>query len=87
MRIWSAGCSSGEEPFSVAMLLLEQVPDLDRRDVQILATDISSRMLAKAREGVYTQQALSGVPPMLLRKYFTVFTPRHRGWRIGSTTT
>ncbi len=71
VRIWSAGCSSGEEPFSVAMLLLEQVPDLDRRDVQILATDISSRMLAKAREGVYTQQALSGVPPMLLRKYFT----------------
>ena len=71
VQIWSAGCSSGEEPFSVAMLLLEQVPDLEPRDVQILATDISSRMLAKARQGVYAPQALSGVPPPLLRKYFT----------------
>ncbi len=71
VQIWSAGCSSGEEPFSVAMLLLEQVPELDPQNVQILATDISSRMLARAREGVYTQQALNGVPPMLLRKYFT----------------
>ncbi len=71
VQIWSAGCSSGEEPFSVAMLLLEQVPELNPQNVQILATDISSRMLAKARQGVYTRQALSGVPATLLQKYFT----------------
>ena len=84
VQIWSAGCSSGEEAFSVAMLLLEQTPDLDGRDVEILATDISSRMLAKAREGVYTQQTLSGVPPPLLRKYFTrIRSAPSRAYRIN----
>ena len=84
VRIWSAGCSSGEEPFSVAMLLLEQVPELDPQNVQILATDISARMLARARDGVYTQQALSGVPPTLLRKYFTrIDTAPSRVYRIN----
>ena len=84
VQIWSAGCSSGEEPFSVAMLLLEQVPDLEPRDVQILATDISSRMLAKARQGVYAPQALSGVPPPLLRKYFTrIHSAPARAYRIN----
>ena len=84
VQIWSAGCSSGEEPFSAAMLLLEQVPDLDPRDVQILATDISSRMLAKAREGVYRPQALSGVPPPLLRKCFTrIHSGPSRAYRIN----
>jgi len=70
-RIWSAGCSSGEEPFSIAFLLREELPDSDLRDVRILATDISDRMLAKAREAVFERGALSDIPPRILGKYFT----------------
>lgn len=53
VRIWSAGCSSGEEPYSIAATLLSQMHDAHRFDVRILATDINSQMLARARAGVY----------------------------------
>lgn len=53
LRVWSAGCSSGEEPYSIAIHLQEQLPDLARWDARILATDLSTRMLARARAGVY----------------------------------
>lgn len=71
VRIWSAGCSSGEEPYSIGILLREELKDVDRRDTQILATDLSSAILAKAREAVYQSDTLSEVPQHLLRKYFT----------------
>ena len=71
MRFWSAGCSSGEEPFSLAMLLREELPGLDRQDVRILATDISVETLGKAREAVYDEEILKDVPALLLQKYFT----------------
>jgi len=47
IRIWSAGCSSGEEPYSIAVVLSEAIQDIGRRDVKILATDISDRMMEK----------------------------------------
>lgn len=71
IRIWSAGCSSGEEPFSIAILLKEEMPDIHRRDVRVLATDISRRMLEVARRAVYEEDALREVPPPLLKKYFS----------------
>jgi chemotaxis protein methyltransferase CheR len=71
IRIWSAGCSSGEEPYSIAIALREALSDIDRRDVRILATDISSRVLSKAREGIYEHQELRDVAPALVQKYFT----------------
>jgi chemotaxis protein methyltransferase CheR len=71
IRIWSAGCSSGEEPFSIAILLREEIPGIERMDVRVLATDISRRMLEIARKAEYQQEALKDVPPKLLRKYFT----------------
>ncbi len=77
MRFWSAGCSSGEEPFSIAMVLREELLDTDLRDVQILGTDISVRMLEKARDAIYEQKVLRDVSPHLLQKYFTPLDGRH----------
>ncbi len=73
MRFWTAACSSGEESFSLAMLLREHVYDIDRKDIKILATDISMRMLEKARDAVYTEELIRDVPPLLLQKYFVKF--------------
>lgn len=70
LRIWSAGCSSGEEPYTMAMLINESLDQLKGVDVRVLATDLSERMLEKARAGVYTSDVLSTVPPDLRRKYF-----------------
>jgi len=70
IRIWSAGCSSGEEPYSVAMLLRENITDIDHYDCRILATDICSRILDCARQGHYGNGALDHVPPQYIRKYF-----------------
>jgi chemotaxis protein methyltransferase CheR len=84
IRIWSAGCSSGEEPYSLAITLAESIPDIRHRDVRILATDISTKILAEAREAVYTQEVVLDVPAMLLSKYFTcVQTAPPRLYRVN----
>lgn len=70
LRIWSAGCSSGEEPFSIAILLADKLPAAVRRDIRILATDISTRMLTEARAAVYDEDVVRDVPPLLLQKHF-----------------
>jgi hypothetical protein len=75
LRFWSAACSSGEEPYTLAILLREHLPELDRKDVRILATDISRRMLDKALQAVYPQDAVDEVPAAY-RKYFTA---QHKG--------
>jgi chemotaxis protein methyltransferase CheR len=71
-RIWSAGCSSGEEPYSIAMLLHEEWSQIDLFNVRILATDISARILAKARAGEYEKEDMQGIPPAYLSKYFNL---------------
>jgi chemotaxis protein methyltransferase CheR len=71
VRIWSAGCSSGEEPYSIAMTLREHWPNMDRADVRILATDIDPAMVATARRGVYSAQQIGDDPPALLRRNAT----------------
>ena len=70
LRIWSAGCSTGEEPFSLAILLLENFPELVDWDVQILATDINKRSLRQAREGVYGERSLRMMEGPLRERYF-----------------
>jgi chemotaxis protein methyltransferase CheR len=80
IRVWSAGCSSGEEPYSIAMLLSEEWPPQDRYNVRILATDISDRILAKARTGEYEKENLQDIPDKFLPKYLTLV-------RSASTTT
>jgi chemotaxis protein methyltransferase CheR len=61
LRIWSAGCSTGQEPYTVAVSLLDQFPELKRWDFRILATDIDTNVIAKAATGVYPETELSGL--------------------------
>jgi chemotaxis protein methyltransferase CheR len=70
LRIWSAGCSTGEEAYSIAMLLTDLIPDPGPWDLHILATDINARALEKAREGVYTEWSFRGMPDPLRERYF-----------------
>jgi chemotaxis protein methyltransferase CheR len=71
-RLWSAGCSSGEEAYSMAMVLCEELGDAASFDLQILATDLSTRMLEAAAKGVYDADKVKDVPRALLMKYFKV---------------
>ncbi|MCC8987351.1 MAG: protein-glutamate O-methyltransferase CheR [Candidatus Contendobacter sp.] len=71
LTMWCAACSSGQEPFSVAMLLHEHFPTLVRGRLRIIATDLSNTILARAREGLYSQIEINrGLPAALLTKYF-----------------
>lgn len=69
VRIWSAGCSSGQEPYSAAMTLLALCPDAARHDIRILATDIDPNVIAQARAGVYPEAAVTEVPADLRRRF------------------
>jgi chemotaxis protein methyltransferase CheR len=62
LRVWSAGCSSGEEPYTIAAVLRHAIPSIARYDVRILATDIDTNILAKAASGEYSLDALAEVP-------------------------
>ena len=71
LRIWSAGCSSGQEPYSIAMLILDAAPELASLDTLILASDIDPRILEKAEAGVYAEQQITGVPEAYRSKFLT----------------
>ncbi len=70
IRIWSAGCSTGEEPYSLAITLKENLPANLHWDIQILATDIDSNVLAAASKGVYAEARVKDMPKKLLRDWF-----------------
>jgi chemotaxis protein methyltransferase CheR len=71
LRILSAGCASGEEPYSLAMCLRDAIPDLPRWDVRILALDMNRAMLAKAARGSYGAWSLRATPESIRDRYFT----------------
>ena len=71
IRIWVAGCSTGEEVYSIAISLLEELGDrINRLKVQIFATDIQERAVQHARTAIYTQAAVAGVSPARLKRFF-----------------
>ena len=69
-RIWSAGCSSGEEPYTIAMVLREQLGAEHAAAARVLATDISTRVLDRARAATYTTETLADVPRDLAGRHF-----------------
>jgi len=73
LRIWSAGCSTGEEPYSLAITALETLGQILPRPVEILATDLSDLALEKARNGTYRGRTLSNVSPALRHRYFQLY--------------
>ncbi|MBI4753187.1 tetratricopeptide repeat protein [Candidatus Desantisbacteria bacterium] len=77
IRIWSAGCSTGEEPYSVAMFLLENFTIPSLWDIEILATDVSTKALQKAREGIYTKWSLRAIDRKYSQKHFTTVENRY----------
>lgn len=71
LRIWSAGCSTGEEPYTIAICLLEAIPDPEKWDIKIFASDLSLKALEIANRAVYAEPRVkSNVPDELLPKYF-----------------
>lgn len=70
IRIWSAGCSSGQEPYTIIIFLMEHLENFSSWDIKILATDLSEEIILKAMAGIYTSKELENIPKDLLNKYF-----------------
>ncbi|HQV21502.1 MAG: protein-glutamate O-methyltransferase CheR [Moraxellaceae bacterium] len=83
INLWSAGCSTGEEPYSLALLVEDLLKNSHRQDVfyGITATDISLPTLAKAKLGVYNERKLYGIPEKMRERYFEQL-PNQRDWQI-----
>lgn len=71
LKIWSSACSSGEEPYSLGMILLSFMENHKDLHAEILATDISTKVLDIAEKGIYSEEKSEAVPPEFLRKFFT----------------
>lgn len=80
LRLWSAACSTGQEPYSLAMTLAEMIPDVHRWDIQILGSDISDAVITKASRGWFTAHEIErGISAERLKRFFI---PEGNGWRI-----
>ena len=82
VRIWSAGCSKGHEPYSIAMTVLSSMPEAADRDVRVLATDIDPNVIEEGRAGLYDRAALEGVPPAEFKRFLR---PEGKGGSFGVT--
>jgi len=67
LKVWSSACSSGEEPYSVAMTLIDSIPNIKEWDIKIYASDLSTKVLRKAEEGVYIKTSIQGIPDNLIK--------------------
>ncbi len=85
VRLWSAACSSGQEPYSMAITVLAALPEATRLDVKILATDIDPRILDEAREGAYSEDAVQPVPISLRGQWLQrTSMGSDRPWRVNN---
>ncbi|NBU59408.1 MAG: protein-glutamate O-methyltransferase CheR [Betaproteobacteria bacterium] len=82
IRIWSIPSSSGEEPYSICLYLLEHWPGIDHYDVEIVASDIDTDILAQARQGIYSPRSVQNLPATTLQKYFK--KTRNGDWQISN---
>ncbi len=80
LRIWSLPCSTGEEPYSIALHLIAHWPGLETIDVEIVGSDIDTRVLARARAGLYDARAVQHLPAAILMRHFS---RAGDGWRIS----
>ena len=80
IRVWSAGCSTGEEPYSIAISLLEAIENQPDWSIKILATDVDSDVLSTAKQGIYSQDRVNGLPASVKRRWFM----KGRGERSGT---
>lgn len=79
VRLWSSACSSGQEPYSIALTVLSLMPDAGQFDVKVLATDIDPNMLAEGQRGVYAETILEGVPAKMRARWFAPAAGGARG--------
>ncbi|HRU65116.1 MAG TPA: protein-glutamate O-methyltransferase CheR [Spirochaetota bacterium] len=83
LRIWSAACSTGEEPYTIAICIMESMKYLQGWNIEIIATDIAPSVLEFAREGYYSGRRIEKVPPEYLKKYFTLVDKEKGLYRIN----
>ncbi|GAB4147183.1 MAG: protein-glutamate O-methyltransferase CheR [Planctomycetaceae bacterium] len=80
LRIWCAAASTGQEPYTIKMVLKEHFPELDNWNIELVATDIDTGVLKRAQEGIYSQfEVQRGLPVKMLMKYFE---QSEKGWKI-----
>jgi chemotaxis protein methyltransferase CheR len=83
VRMWSAGCSSGQEPYSMAMVLAETIPNLNPQRLEHWASDLSREMLTSAARAIYNAREVQGVAPARLRRFFLLGRgPREGSYRV-----
>lgn len=83
LRIWSAACSSGEEPYSIMMMLAESLPNFQSWDIRILATDICTKVLEQANQAVYSADLLQPIPQEWRKKYFVAEDKEKLTYRVA----
>jgi chemotaxis protein methyltransferase CheR len=82
LRLWSLPCSTGEEPYSMAIQMLENWKGLEGHDVEIVASDIDTRVLCQAKAGLYDDRSLQYLPPAVRARYFTRTADQR--WQIAN---
>lgn len=70
LKIWSSPCASGEEPYSIAIHLLEHWPQVDEYEIEIFGTDIDTKIIDQAKRGVYSARSVQNLPKEILKQYF-----------------
>ena len=83
LRIWSAGCSTGQEPYSMALTILSALPDANNYDVKILATDIDTNVIAKGMAACYGEELVDAIPGSVRSRWMERDPNDPRGWRMG----
>ncbi len=83
VRLWSAGCSKGQEPYSIAMTVLSLMPDANRHDIKILATDIDPYVLQEGRDGHYEKSEFDDMPKQERSRFFTDVSGDGSSWGVS----